>query len=186
MNPAEPPTDHGRIELRLRRLDQLFDSYDPAPFHEKDLDPDAEEYIVSWAHEFGLHTPLRLLLHLPDDQRGLDPERVVREAVANYFGYRVGLARLELRRMLHRGRSSLLVGLTFLTVCMSLRELAGGLGTAEWVRVLQEGLLILGWVAMWRPIEILLYDWWPIRARRATYARLAAMQVEVQYGAPAG
>ena len=37
----------GRIELRLKRLDQLFESYDPAPFHEKDLDPDAEEFIVS-------------------------------------------------------------------------------------------------------------------------------------------
>jgi hypothetical protein len=186
MNSSDGHANHGRIELRLRRLDQLFDSYDPAQFHEKDLDPDAEEFIVSWAREFGPHTPLRLLLHLPDDQRPLDPERVVREAVANYFAYRVDLARLELRRMLQQGRSSLLVGLTFLTVCMSVRELVGGLGTADWLRVLQEGLLILGWVAMWRPIEILLYDWWPIRARRDTYTRLAAMQVEVRYGAPAG
>ncbi|MFM1874256.1 MAG: hypothetical protein RL398_3678 [Planctomycetota bacterium] len=169
----------GRIELRLRRLDQLFDSYDPAPFHEKDLDPDAEEFIVSWAREHGPSKPLQFVLHLPEDQRPLEPERVVREAIANYFTYRVELAGHELRRMLQLGRKSLLVGLGFLVVCVTLRELASGLGTADWVRVLQEGLLIIGWVAMWRPIEILLYDWWPIRARRATFSRLAAMGVEV-------
>jgi hypothetical protein len=35
--------------------------------------------------------------------------------------------------------------------------------------IIRESLLIGGWVAMWRPMEILLYDWWPIRAE----ARLA-------------
>ena len=47
INSAKP----GRIELRLKELNQLFDSFDPAPFHEKDLDQDAEEFIVSWARE---------------------------------------------------------------------------------------------------------------------------------------
>ncbi|MBM3963286.1 MAG: hypothetical protein FJ306_15525 [Planctomycetes bacterium] len=49
-----------RIALRLRELAQLFDSFDPAPFHEKDLDRDAEEFIVSWAREFPADAPLVL------------------------------------------------------------------------------------------------------------------------------
>ena len=36
---------HHRIELHLRELGQLFNSMDPTPFHHKDLDPDAEEFI---------------------------------------------------------------------------------------------------------------------------------------------
>ena len=52
MTPRDVPAPRdalagGRIELRLRRIEQLFDSFDPAPFHEKDLDRDAEEFIVS-------------------------------------------------------------------------------------------------------------------------------------------
>ena len=36
-----------RIEIYLDRIEQLFNSMDPSPFHEKDLDRDAEEFIVS-------------------------------------------------------------------------------------------------------------------------------------------
>ena len=43
-----------------------------------------------------------------------------------------------------------------------------------------EGLLILGWVAMWRPIEVLLYDWWPLARRRTLLRRLATIPVEVR------
>ena len=87
-----------RIELRLRELAQLFDSFDPAPFHEKDLDRDAEEFIVSWALEHPPDAPLVFRLHLPRDQQRFEPERVVVDAVHNYFAYRSGLARLDVRR----------------------------------------------------------------------------------------
>ena len=40
-----------KIEISLSRLSQLFNSFDPSPFHERDLDPDAEEYIVGSAEE---------------------------------------------------------------------------------------------------------------------------------------
>jgi hypothetical protein len=49
--------------------------------------------------------------------------------------------------------------------------------------VLRESLFIGGWVAMWRPIEIFLYDWWPIRAEARRFDRLAAMPVAIR---PAG
>jgi hypothetical protein len=48
--------------------------------------------------------------------------------------------------------------------------------------VMSEGLLIGGWVAMWRPIEILLYDWWPLRSEYQLFDRLRDMQVRIAYG----
>ena len=171
----------GRIELRLRTLDQLFDSLDPAPFHEKDLDGDAEEFVVGWAREYAPDVPLVFRLHLPGDQRHLDPERTVRDAVQRYFTYRARLARLEVRRVLQQGRTSLLVGVAFLVACTLLREVLRGAGAGSLLHVLQEGLLIVGWVAMWRPLQLLLYDWWPIVQRRRTYENLSRMAVEVAY-----
>jgi hypothetical protein len=32
-----------KIEVNLNRLTQLFNSLDPSPFHERDLDQDAED-----------------------------------------------------------------------------------------------------------------------------------------------
>lgn len=46
-------------------------------------------------------------------------------------------------------------------------------------QVVEESLLIFGWVANWRPIEIFLYEWWPIVRRRNLYRRLAAAEVDL-------
>ncbi|MCU0863306.1 MAG: hypothetical protein MUC36_05920 [Planctomycetes bacterium] len=178
--PAKPAGE-ARIELRLRELAQLFDSFDPAPFHERDLDRSAEEFIVSWALEYPPNAPLVFRLHLPRDQQRLEPERVVKDAIRNYFTYRSGIARLEVRRTLQHGRQSLLVGMSFLIVCMGLRVPWRSLVSGEWSRIVDEGLLILGWVAMWKPLELLLYDWWPPRRKKRTYDNLARMRVEVVY-----
>jgi len=52
------------ISLKLRDTNQLFNSMDPSPFIEKDLDDDAEEFIVSWAQEFPPNAPIKLRIHL--------------------------------------------------------------------------------------------------------------------------
>lgn len=47
--------------------------------------------------------------------------------------------------------------------------------------VLRESVIIAGWVAMWRPMEVFLYDWWPIRVEARFQDRLAAMPVQIRY-----
>ena len=46
----EPPAAaENAIEIRIDDISQLFHTLDPFPFRERDLDKDAEEFIVSWA-----------------------------------------------------------------------------------------------------------------------------------------
>jgi len=66
-----------RIEIFVDRIEQLFNSMDPSPFHEKDLDHDAEEFIVSWAQEYHLREPLILRIHVSDYPAEADSARVV-------------------------------------------------------------------------------------------------------------
>jgi hypothetical protein len=47
-------------------------------------------------------------------------------------------------------------------------------------KILEESLILFAWVANWRPIEIFLYEWWPIDRRRHLYRRLAAAKVEIK------
>jgi hypothetical protein len=49
----------------------------------------------------------------------------------------------------------------------------------DFADIARESLLIGGWVAMWRPLEVFLYDWWPIRAEARLFDRLSAMTVRV-------
>jgi hypothetical protein len=168
------------IEMKLNSVSQLFNSLDPSPFHEKDLDDDAEEYIVSAAREFSLKTPLTVAIHLPGDAATSETESSVATAVHHYFEYRALAADRELRLRLRHGRASLGIGLLFLFACISARQLVGNLGHGTFAEILQEGLLISGWVAMWRPIQIFLYDWWPVRNLRELYRKLAHVRIEVR------
>jgi len=67
-NLSEPSKAEAKIEISLSRLGQLFNSLDPSPFHERDLDQDAEEYIIGSAEEIPRQDPLRLVIYLPADQ----------------------------------------------------------------------------------------------------------------------
>jgi hypothetical protein len=169
-----------RIEIYLENLDQFFNSMDPSPFHEKDLDEDAEEYIVSWAEEFRFHDPIVLIIHLSRYPTNLDPQQVVEKAVDNHFAYKVRLNRLLFKRLLRQGRISLLIGSLFLATCLLTSHLLQFVETNALVEVVRESLTIGGWVAMWRPMEIFLYEWWPLLRSRRMYENLNRMRVEIR------
>ena len=169
----------GLIEVRLDRIEQLFNSLDPSPFREKDLRREAEEFIVSWAEEFPRDCPLSIVLHLREALPGTLDEGRIAQAVRNYFDYLETGARRDLSHLLSQGRTSLLVGVSFLTLCLFLVDFLAGAWRGRGSQLAVESLTIGGWVAMWRPLETYLYGWWPIRRKRKLYARLSAADVSV-------
>jgi hypothetical protein len=79
---------------------------------------------------------------------------------------------------MREGWISLLIGLSFLGVCgIAAQTLA--LRSGEWQAVIHEGLIIIGWVAMWRPLDIYLYRWWPLRELGRVYRKLSEIPIEV-------
>jgi hypothetical protein len=167
-----------RIEVRLRELAQLFNSMDPSPFVDRDLDASAEEFIVSWARELPHHRELELVIHVavpPPEDRAAGLE----EAVRHYFRDRAMMRQREFRQFRRRARMSLFIAVVFLAACFGAAELAQNFLGGHVAAFLELGLQIAGWVAMWRPLEMYLYDWWPIRGERILMERLARMRVEL-------
>ncbi len=176
--PDPTPTD-GLIEVKLRELNQLFNSMDPSPFHERDLDRDAEEFIVSWAQEHPRQHDLRLVVHLAQPPTGIaEPQKIVSDSLAHYFTYRAEIVMHSFHRLMREGRAALFVGLAFLVLCQIGATLIGAV--PGWRIVTREGLTILGWVAMWRPLEILLYEWWPPLRDAWLYRRISGLEVEIR------
>ena len=170
------------IEIRVTELRQLFDAIDPSPFSQRDLDPRAEEFIVAWATDLPADKPWGLVVHLDRPAGRSDEAAVLRDAIHEYFGQRVLSSRRKLRALFRRGRISLVIALVFLAASIVVGDaVAGYLGEGRFGGVVQEGFLIGGWVAMWRPLEVFLYDWWPIRAEGRLLERLSTMPVRIEY-----
>jgi hypothetical protein len=176
------PAGTAVIEVRVGELRQLFNSIDPSPFRERDLAPAAEAFIVDWSREVASNAPLVLLVHLDRSAGPPEEPALLEEAIHQFFAAEAQASRRRLRRLFHRGRVSLVIGLAVLAGCIGMAQLilrrAGGSGLGQ---IVHESLLIGGWVAMWRPLEVFLYDWWPIRADARLFDRLAAMPVRIQY-----
>jgi len=172
------PSHHTVILLRLRELAQLFNSMDPSPFVDRDLDADAEEFIVSWAREIPAGLELELAIHLASTSPG-DPDEGVQDSVRRYFASRAEIKRLEFGQLMRRGRLSLGMGLLFLAACLGLGGIVARAGLGNVSSFVEEGLTICGWVAMWRPLEIYLYDWWPLLEERRRLERLARIRVRI-------
>src|SRR5262249_30570498 len=95
---------------------------------------------------------------------------------------RAAAYRRRLRELFRRGRTSLFIGLTVLAAAIAAGDfLATLLKTSRIGEIVRESLTIGGWVSMWRPLEVFLYDWWPIRNEARLSDRLAAMPVRIRY-----
>jgi len=178
MNGSFVDGNTNNIEVQVTSIDQLFNSLDPFPFLERDLDKSAEEYIVGWARELPSTGPIKIVIHLSAAQASAWREQEVEDAFRHYFAYREDVVGRELRELFRVGRRSLAIGIAVLLLSVGLSEFSTQtFGHQGIMPIVSEGLIILGWVSNWRPLEIFLYDWWPIRGQRRLYGRLAASTV---------
>ena len=169
------------IELRVDNVAQLFHTLDPFPFRERDLDGEAEKFIVGWARELTAARAITIVVHLPEAEAQTKAAQELREAFHGYFSHHADAIQREINELFRIGRRSLGIGASILVACLLLAHLAGGyLIDSPFRRLVEESFLILGWVANWRPLEIFLYDWLPPARRRDLYRRLGAANVELR------
>lgn len=162
------------IELRIQSLDQLFDSLDPAPFHAKALDRNAEAYLLESAAEHGARQPLVIEIHAPSQLAAHFDDIVA--AIHEHFSLAHQQAERRHRHRRRIGRIALSAGVATLSIALALRRLVEGIG-GPFGDVLAEGLLILAWVALWRPIETIGFDSWESREQRRLLATLSRVAV---------
>lgn len=164
------------IDIRIRSLSQLLNGLDPAPLPKRTLEPGAESYILGCAGKHRLTESLRLLLHLPESLRSHAPALAV--AIPEHFRRAHAQGERAFRRRLRIGGVALAIALVVLAGSVALRSLLRDADGGAVVRGLEEGLLILGWVAMWRPVEILLFEHWESHRDHDLLERLSSIPVE--------
>lgn len=175
-----PPATSGLIEVRVERIAQLFSALDPSPFRSRDLDQRTEAHIIDWARELPRDAALVLHIHVPRKEAETTSCRGISEALAHYFTDRAEAAGRDLAEHFRAAWRYFTIGVPVLAACLiASQTVASLLGTTTLAKVLEESLIIVGWVANWKWIEAALYDWWPLKRRRDLYRRLATAHIEI-------
>jgi hypothetical protein len=173
------------IEARVAEPHRIFHPLDASPYRDRLLDPRVEEYIVHRAAAVPRGATVGLIVHLDRPPRPAEAEELT-IGIRQCFARRGAAARRELGELFRHGRISLVIGLVFLATLTGVAEaLALATDGSGFAGIVRESLVIGGWVAMWHPLEVFLYDWWPIRARATRYDRLATMPIGIRVAEPA-
>ena len=163
------------IQVRVGSVEQIFNPMDPTPLEERSLNPEVADWIEEWAEDLDRDTPITVEVYVADG-RFNGREDAVANGIHNHFEYREWQTGRQLSKLLREGRISLLIGLVAITSLNGASRLIGS-STHPFLEVMHDGLGILGWVSMWKPMEILLYAWWPVRRERRACRRLAESTV---------
>ena len=174
-------TEAGRhcVDVRLTTVEQMVDTRDPAPFRARDLDPDLVDYLFGAAEDLLPHGAIRIVFWFPSPPAAAEVGPAYRAHLANE------LARGDRQRRRQRriNQASLVVAVVLLVALQGLAELALRLPASSVRQAVREGLVILSWVVLWRPVDLLIYEWIPARRTRRLWQLLHDAEIEVRAGA---
>jgi hypothetical protein len=140
------------------------------------------EYVVSRLRGSRLARHGQLVLVLPPGNLEPDLEGKVRRAIGRYCRHKILESKRALNELLWTGLKALQLGVLFLASCLVLAAAIAGSNVVPGSLgdVLTQGLTIVGWVSVWRPVEIFLYEWWPYWRAVRVYDYILRMDVAIQ------
>ncbi len=121
------------------------------------------------------------MIYLEENERNELPGDAIREAIRSYFDYKKDLQQRELKNFLKRARLFLAIGLFVLATCVGLAQNLTITASPGATGILREGVLILGWVSIWKPIELILFDWVPLVEKLRIYKKLLVTEIKIQF-----
>lgn len=169
------------IEVRVKTAAQLFDSRDPAPFRDRDLDDDFVEYIISAARECPRATPLKFVIHIEEEEKIELPRDAIRDAIHTFLVYQVDRQSGDLKSFMKRAEVFLVIGLSVLALCVAIAQHIPKFEPPGAFGILREGVVIFGWVSIWKPLELILYDWYPLYEKLRFHRKLLASEIQIKF-----
>lgn len=169
----------GVIEVTVDGPNELFESLDRGTDWGRHLNERVEQFIVHRAEEQRLPKYM-LVVRIPEVALSRSDSTALATGIRQHFVHRANEERAKVQTLIRDGKRDLMTGSVFLFVC----GIVGLVGVNVLPRAiglfLEQGLLILGWVALWRPVDLLLYELRPLRLRRDVLDALSKMDVRTE------
>ena len=139
------------------------------------------ERIVNQLKPTPLTDKVRTTISLPDHQLSENLEKLIVDALQHYCNNKIEKISNDIASLRGQGIRALQRGLLFLAVCLIISTLFDRIEYLPVLvhRFLNEGFLIAGWVGLWYPIELLLYEWSPLKRQKKIYRMIKDMEIKV-------
>ncbi|MCP9820185.1 hypothetical protein KBZ18_11890 [Synechococcus sp. Cruz-9H2] len=168
------PANLNRITISVVSVDRLIDA-GGTPLIQPHIHPDVARWIYEEAkenpHIYGYE--IEILVPVSDSARGAEVESTVQ----SYFLSEAEWADKEFRAILRNGFASLMRAFLVVVALTLLSEFLHGIWKNRFYLVLSESLVIIGWVTLWGPLDLLLFERNRIRRRQMVARALSVSRV---------
>lgn len=165
------------LPLVLETVAEAGETTIPLPLPYRKLNAEVLEYLEDVAQQMPKGEEARIVVYLPIEEIQQGLEQKLNKVLDIYGDARLEKLKREEKRALGASLSALAWGFAFMLVCQIIGVLADFPKHPTLTNTISEGFLVLGWVALWKPFETLLFDWRPSMERRKLHERLATMPV---------
>ncbi len=166
------PAPAAEIILQVQKASDLFKT-PPVRFNGLQvLDRDVETYLMERAAQFHRKDEFLINIHISGDVP--ENESEIADRIHHHFRHCLTMSKKQLSHTLKLGWRSLGIAFVFLLLMYTIaNRLVPQLPQGGLTITIKEVFIILGWVALWRPAELLLYEWFPIRKKVRLLERLS-------------
>ncbi|MDO5532748.1 hypothetical protein [Sutterella sp.] len=172
------------MHLTVREARQLFATQAPVPAEYMSLDDDVVDFLTDTVSKNRKTCrEFELVIHMPAEEVNkvsLLLATDLNTALRAYFDARGEKFEQRLRDHFADARKMLVCGVAFLLACTLLRTYLSPEETDRLQSSMREGLLVIGWVALWKPVEELIFNWWPIDREMKDWRTLADMDMRIE------
>jgi len=172
--------DTSSVSLTLDTLPSLFVSTEVDPLRGRFDDRSGIEYLIDTVGP--TDEPLEIDIRLTAHHEVPYTDAEVAAAITGYADVqleRLAAARERIRRLVFK---ELTFGVIFLASCLLLGSILAGFDVGpEWFRgFIVEGLVIVGWIALWHPVDMLFFERLPLIREQRILNRLKQADVRVR------
>jgi hypothetical protein len=175
------------IVLHLDEIGKFFSIPDPDPFAGNQLYEPGIDLVYDQARASRVKNDLHLILYLPKNQVSGTNEKNLKTGIVDYCNFQIYKLQNSLAMQKRQGRRTLIYGLTILIICLLLSGLGfylTSIASTAFIYALggfmYNGFMIIGWVSLWTPTSMLLFERWPDIISKKTYERINKMRIEIR------
>lgn len=160
--------------IRVSSLDDLFNEFEAVPIAQRSIRAEVRTYLLDEWDRLRDQEPSTLTIHAPR----ADPaeEAAVLEAIRDDL--RAASRPLRIANPLTRhDKIAFRIGIVFLFGCIAVSSALDRASEDVVVEGISQGILVLGWVALWRPAERFVTETVPHYFNRRRYAEFAEVEM---------
>ena len=178
--PRQAPDGVWEIEIYLSAARSAVQSLSRLPLAYVELDEGIVAYVFEQIELLPKGADFRVVLRVPPEAMHEGEEETIQRLLRLYLAQRLKRFRRQEKAALRDMLKALAAGMVFLFGCQMLRFVLNFPGYPTLTNTLSEGLLVLGWVALWNPYDRFLFSWLPALKKSKLARRMCDIEVHLR------